>query len=120
MFYCAEHGRVYCIDCDTSIREKAEARVLATRDRAEFAACYQCDAPAVRACTRCGRCFCERHGGLRWVWSSLAGRSTLTKQVVCDACTPNSTWMAFTVTLMVIFFVAVLGLILYMFSQVMR
>lgn len=102
---------------------KAKAAILAgdppkNRGNNAGATCYKCDSAPNRVCALCGHKFCGHHGGERWVWLSKDGskygaRNNLTKRVICDDCTPNPTTMKISVLLAVIFFVVVLGFILY-------
>lgn len=60
MFYCAKHGRVYCVTCDDrALAAPPGARSLSGEGRG--ATCYRCGRPAERACNRCGRFFCGDH-----------------------------------------------------------
>lgn len=84
------------------------------------AKCYKCGNLQEWSCVLCGKLFCGPHGGERWVWVDSTGgkygaRNTLTKRVICDACTPDPARMKRSVILLVIFFVVVLGFILFGF-----
>ncbi|HZT79690.1 MAG TPA: hypothetical protein VFA26_05700 [Gemmataceae bacterium] len=80
-FYCPRHGNVYCGRCASGTRpdrplpgDGVDFRLpeyggpLRPGGRPEPAAapaCCNCRQPATRACGRCGRFYCEQHGGRR-------------------------------------------------------
>jgi hypothetical protein len=108
---------------------QAKAAVLAGKSvdqrGSSGAKCYKCGSAPNRVCALCGHMFCGQHGGERWVWLSEDGskygaRNNLTKRVICDACTPNPTFMKVSVTLAVIFFIVVLVIILSAFASFPR
>ncbi|MCI0462648.1 MAG: hypothetical protein L0Z62_37340 [Gemmataceae bacterium] len=82
-FYCAEHGRVFCMDCaDQAVfsRPKPPARP-ATRGARRAEACYQCGQPAEQACGRCGRYYCPAHA------------DSVGNQATCRRCASRRFWL---------------------------
>lgn len=75
--------------------------------RQALSTCYACDAVPRLACTKCGRLFCERHGGRRWVRDHHGIR----RLVVCDECTPDQARMRQGLALRIAFFLSVLVII---------
>jgi hypothetical protein len=55
--------------------------------------CYLCQQEAVGTCTRCGREFCEEHGGGRLAMPQNKLALFPSIRAVCDRCTPNQLWM---------------------------
>ena len=47
-----------------------------------MSACYQCNAPATGACTRCGKLYCAVHGNK----TAGDGFLTIAQQGLCDEC----------------------------------
>jgi hypothetical protein len=76
--------------------------------RGVLASCFACEAVPRGACALCGRLFCDRHGGVRWV---LTGRG-LGRRPVCDNCTPNQTRMRLLLALAVTLFAV--GVVVFM------
>ena len=70
--------------------------------------CFSCGQPAERSCTRCGRFFCESHGGDRLVGEGARKGRRIVTRAVCDNCTPNQEWMAFQRGCGIVVFVIVL------------
>jgi hypothetical protein len=108
---------------------QAKAAVLAGKSAEQSASggakCYKCGSAPNRVCALCGHMFCGQHGGERWVWlsadgSSYGARNNLTKRMICDDCTPNPTFMKFSVVAIVIFFIVVLVIILSVFTSFPR
>lgn len=57
--------------------------------------CAFCGQEAERACTRCGRFFCQVHGGDRLVGEGLGNSYRVVTRAVCDSCTPNQAFKQF-------------------------
>ncbi|MCC6418570.1 MAG: hypothetical protein IT429_10070 [Gemmataceae bacterium] len=83
LFYCAEHGRVYCVSCDdraVARRPPARPPAVVSRSEGRGATCYHCGRPAERGCLRCGRFFCPDHSDLT------------TTQRMCGRCASRRFW----------------------------
>ncbi len=95
-YHCAEHGRLFCVQCREQelvaaapaahaepaaepLREAAPAPPVAT---AAAGPCRRCNRPASRACPMCGALFCTEHRGWREV---RIGRYKL-RRPVCKRC----------------------------------
>lgn len=57
--------------------------------------CGTCAVPADRCCTRCGRPFCPRHGGMRKCTEGAGKGATIVTRALCDNCTPNQWWLTY-------------------------
>src|SRR5262249_31635645 len=101
-FYCAAHGDIYCVRCTSAVQAPGQrpqppidighgsgAREPATPPSPRGPGCCECGARADRACAKCGRFFCDQHGGMgisRTSWSTP----------MCNQCTSyEGKWMAF-------------------------
>jgi hypothetical protein len=98
-FYCAGHGDLYCVHCTSAVQASGQrpqtnadsepaVRERTTPPSTSGAQCYQCRTPADRACAKCGRFFCDQHGGMgisRGSWSTP----------MCNQCTSyEGKWVA--------------------------
>jgi hypothetical protein len=73
-FYCPQHGNLVCSACSGVTADAPAARDPAPdvepepdlpsirKDVVRGATCHLCAETASRACRRCGRFYCERHG----------------------------------------------------------
>jgi hypothetical protein len=98
-FYCAEHGRLFCVHCRDLQRISAQpprpAEAQGVKPGTPEAGpavgqCHRCGCPASRACTLCGAFFCSEHRGWRDV---RIGRYTL-RRPVCSRCGGAPRWLS--------------------------
>ena len=96
-FYCRAHGDVYCVRCDTAVKpegtsldREVEFGVRPLPAPASGPRCHACNAPADRACCKCGVFFCDQHGGVQMSRRSWG-------EPMCNDCAGTETgWLMFT------------------------
>ena len=121
-FYCAAHGDLYCIHCTSRVQSSGErprpqvnvgpeptARERTMPLSTSGPQCYECRNPAGRACAKCGRFFCDQHGGMGISRSSSPWWSADTP--MCNQCTSyEGKWLACILVWVVVGTIVVIGL----------
>ena len=122
-FYCAAHGDLYCIHCTSRVQssgERPRPQVNVGPDptapertmplSTSGPQCYECRNPADRACAKCGRFFCDQHGGMGISRSSSPWWSADTP--MCNQCTSyEGKWLACILVWVVVGTIGILSLI---------
>ena len=122
-FYCAAHGDLYCVHCTSRVQSSGErprpqvnvgpeptARERTMPLSTSGPQCYECRNPADRACAKCGRFFCDQHGGMGISRSSTPWWSADTP--MCNQCMSyEGKWLACILVWVVVGTIGILSLI---------